>query len=265
MSGSLHSRQHSLSHHPSINTHATGYTPQTRHASRSTKNRGFGGFPMPYTMVTGLFDRVFPNIRKKLSRTVTIPHTTSYIPTHENAPPGTKSAPYISFRAIVGRNSAFHELTHEQMEELGGVEYRALNALLWIVGGVRLFIPSVFKQSLNISLVPYCYSTCVFYCHCTLHINQQMEGRIFTTPANTTCPYLMVCDPPPLFPTHPNKFVRFSLFQSTSAYSNTGFSLVDQSMVPFQTAYPMIFFMAFLILAGNTAFVSCNISNTFLY
>lgn len=27
-------------------------------------------------------------------------------------------------------------------------------------------------------------------------------------------------------------------------------------MVPFQTAYPMIFFMVFLILAGNTAFVS---------
>lgn len=36
-------------------------------------------------------------------------------------------------------------------------------------------------------------------------------------------------------------------------------SLVDQSMIPFQTAYPMIVFMIFLILAGNTAFVSCCI------
>jgi hypothetical protein len=30
------------------------------------------------------------------------------------------------------------------------------------------------------------------------------------------------------------------LFQSVSAFSNTGMSLVDQSMVPFQTAYLMI-------------------------
>jgi Trk-type K+ transport system membrane component len=41
---------------------------------------------------------------------------------------------------------------------------------------------------------------------------------------------------------------------------------VDQSMVPFQRAYPMIFAMIFLILAGNTAFVSiaklcCNVAD----
>lgn len=49
---------------------------------------------------------------------------------------------------------------------------------------------------------------------------------------------------------------RFSLFQVVSAYTNTGLSLVDQSMVPFQTAYPMIFFMIFLVVIGNTGFVS---------
>lgn len=41
-----------------------------------------------------------------------------------------------------------------------------------------------------------------------------------------------------------------------SAYTNAGMSLVDQSMVPFQEAYPMIVTMVFVILAGNTAFVS---------
>lgn len=51
-----------------------------------------------------------------------------------------------------------------------------------------------------------------------------------------------------------------------SAYTNAGMSLVDQSMVPFQRAYPMIFAMIFLILAGNTAFVSiaescCNVAD----
>lgn len=31
----------------------------------------------------------------------------------------------------------------------------------------------------------------------------------------------------------------YALFQSVSAFSNTGMSLADQSMVPFQTAYLM--------------------------
>lgn len=33
-------------------------------------------------------------------------------------------------------------------------------------------------------------------------------------------------------------------------------SLVDQSMIPFQTAYPMIVVLIWQILAGNTGFVS---------
>jgi hypothetical protein len=50
---------------------------------------------------------------------------------------GSKPVTYISFDAIVGRNSAFRLSTNEQLEELGGVEYRALNALLWLVAAVR--------------------------------------------------------------------------------------------------------------------------------
>lgn len=46
------------------------------------------------------------------------------------------------------------------------------------------------------------------------------------------------------------------MFQVVSAYTNTGTSLVDQSMVPFQRAYPMVLILAFLIVAGNTGFVS---------
>jgi len=48
--------------------------------------------------------------------------------------------------------------------------------------------------------------------------------------------------------------VWFSAFQVVSAYTNTGMSLEDQSMIPFQRAYPTILVMIFLILAGNTAF-----------
>ncbi|THG92683.1 hypothetical protein EW026_g8305 [Hermanssonia centrifuga] len=84
--------------------------------------------------------------------------------------------PYLSFIADVRRNSRFHDLTEEQLLELGGVEYRALNTLLWVV---------------------------------------------------------------PLV---------------VGAWANTGMSLVDQNMVPFQTAYLMIAVLIICVLAGNTAF-----------
>jgi hypothetical protein len=36
-------------------------------------------------------------------------------------------------KEVVGRNSQFHGLTHEEREQLGGVEYRAIRLLSWIV------------------------------------------------------------------------------------------------------------------------------------
>ena len=41
--------------------------------------------------------------------------------------------PYLSWTPTVGRNSAFADLTEEQREELGGIEYRALKLLLIIL------------------------------------------------------------------------------------------------------------------------------------
>ena len=49
---------------------------------------------------------------------------------------------------------------------------------------------------------------------------------------------------------------RYSAFQIVGAWANTGYSLVDQNLIPFQTAYPLLIFMVWLALAGNTGFVS---------
>lgn len=49
------------------------------------------------------------------------------------APRMAKPVNYISFDAMVGRNSRFHNLTAAQQEELGGVEYRVSLALLGTV------------------------------------------------------------------------------------------------------------------------------------
>ncbi|KAG2038690.1 cation transport protein-domain-containing protein [Suillus americanus] len=240
--------QHShvpLAQRPTIQTHLSS---NTRRGSNSyhldppqeQMLRGFGGFPMPHDLLGMLFGWLFPSTRNRLKRTVTIPVTTTLTggglgrtmsdaasipgrPTHSgsiSAKEGTKPVTYISFDAIVGRNSAFHFSTNEQLEELGGVEYRALNALLWLVA--------------------------------SYHITIQLVSFVVIAPYMSLPKWASNFEPPAQF-----RIITvpwFSLFQVISAYTNTGISLVDQNMVPFQTAYPMILFMIFCILAGNTAF-----------
>lgn len=86
--------------------------------------------------------RLFPGLHQKVKRTVTMPRTATLLPAdtvhtsrgpHEN----TTVVPYLSFPTIVGRNSVFHGLTEDQLEELGGIEFRALNMLMWAVPLVR--------------------------------------------------------------------------------------------------------------------------------
>jgi len=50
--------------------------------------------------------------------------------------------PYLSWQPTIGRNSAFVDLTEEQREELGGIEYRALKTLA-IVLVCKLFSRSI--------------------------------------------------------------------------------------------------------------------------
>ena len=106
----------------------------------TTMTQGYGGFPSPFELLRRLLDRLSPKFKNKLTRTLTMPATVSLTPSRAGTDQGKRHAPYISFDAIVGRNSSFHMLTQEQLDELGGVEYRALNALLWIVATVRVLL-----------------------------------------------------------------------------------------------------------------------------
>ncbi|KAJ1305946.1 hypothetical protein OPQ81_010663 [Rhizoctonia solani] len=169
---------------------------------------GYGGFPMPHELAGRAIKRFFPQTLT-LTRTLTMGSGT--------AEP--RQVPYITFDAIVGRNSQFHDLSQEEQEELGGVEYRALGALLWIIA--------------------------------VYHFGIQLFGFIVFVPYSSMSKWA------PVFREMQHRFVPpawFSAFQAVSAYTNTGMSLIDQSMVPFQTAYPMIVIMFFMLLAGNTAF-----------
>ena len=105
--------------------------------TRPARHGSFGGFPGPRQIISKLVHRFFPGMHRQLRRTVTMPRTTTITSIRGNNR-SARTVPYISFDAVVRHNSAFESLTDEQLEELGGVEFRALNALLWIVGIVRV-------------------------------------------------------------------------------------------------------------------------------
>lgn len=120
---------------------------------------------MPHEIARSLIQYFFPRLERQITRNLTFQRTAtiqrptgagfalnrtgtaasgrSYTGTINPAgmSGGPVPVPYISFDAVVGRNSRFQDLTSEQMEELGGVEYRALKVLLWIVPCVSGYLP----------------------------------------------------------------------------------------------------------------------------
>lgn len=124
---------------------ATFTQPTTSYTHRSSvpaARRGLGGFPMPHEIISSIIHKFFPNLERRIRRTVTIPVsqtlTSQRIEGGQQAA-GSRPVPYISFNALVGRNSTFHDLSHEQIEELCGIEFKALNCLVWIVPCVSFY------------------------------------------------------------------------------------------------------------------------------
>jgi len=113
----------------------------------SARMQGFGGFPNPLVAAATYAKNRIPNIRNAVERSTTMQRTTTLRSVRSmdsrmgtttfagSEHPNTKAVTYISFDAVVGRNSRFHGLTTSQQEELGGVEYRALTLLLKLVAG----------------------------------------------------------------------------------------------------------------------------------
>ncbi|PSK48659.1 hypothetical protein B9Z65_70 [Elsinoe australis] len=116
---------------------------------------------------------------------------------------------------FVSRNSEFHGLTEDERERLGGVEYRALIWLSWLV-------PT------------YCILFHLFSC---IGLGAWVaNNRADTTRRNGINPWWL------------------GAFNAVSAFNNSGMSVLDQNMTVFQDAYYMLITMSFLILAGNTCY-----------
>lgn len=190
----------------------------------SSKQRGFGGFPTPLELAGMAIKKAAPGVQERLQRTMTMPRTATFTSIRSGGgltDAGTKAAPYLSFDATVTGNSRFHALTEAQRDELGGVEYRALDLLAKLVPAYWLIV----NLSMFTLVAPYISSKAFPY------------NSVFTEQEPNT----------------PDK-TFFWAFNVVSAYTNTGMSLIDTSMTQMQNAYFLLIPMGFLILAGNTGF-----------
>ncbi|KAJ7157872.1 potassium transporter [Mycena crocata] len=191
---------------------ATIYSANRKVDPATKKFEGFGGFPGPVTLAKRLFKRGAPTTFRKLERKMTMPFTETL---------GAKDIPWLSFDGlVVGRNSAFRteSLSDEELEFIGGVEYRALRLLSYL-------IPFYFVATQLMAFILFAP---------WLSVTKQYDAVFAAQPRLVQKPW-------------------YSLFIVLAAYSGGGLSLVDQGMLPFQGAYLMIFALMFVILAGNHA------------
>ena len=124
--------------------------------------------------------------------------------------------PYLSWQPTVGRNSFFVNLTEDQREELGGIEYRALKTLAWVLVGFFFG----FHILGIICLTPWILTT-----QWGSVITEDGQGRPW-----------------------------WGIFTAASAFNDLGLTLTPDSMVSFQQAVFPLLLMTFLIIIGNTGF-----------
>ncbi|KAK5134775.1 hypothetical protein LTR08_006150 [Meristemomyces frigidus] len=125
--------------------------------------------------------------------------------------------PYLSWQATIGRNSAFIDLTQEQREELGGIEYRALKTLATILVGY--FVG--FHLLGMIVFLPW-----IIY---TGHWRA-----------------IVVADG--------GSPAWWGVFTPASMFNDLGLTLTPDSMISFQTATLPMLLGSYLIIIGNTGF-----------
>ncbi|KAK5085791.1 hypothetical protein LTR05_005079 [Lithohypha guttulata] len=126
---------------------------------------------------------------------------------------------YLSFRPKLDQKGRFHSLTRQQQREVGGVEFRALNLLTWLLPAYSIF----WMALACIVLAPYVQHT-------------------------STSNVIRGAQPGNLNPGW------WSIFASVSAYTNCGLNLLNDNMIPLKDNYLVLIFIAVTILAGNTLY-----------
>ncbi|CAD6573172.1 MAG: hypothetical protein ASARMPRED_005922 [Alectoria sarmentosa] len=126
---------------------------------------------------------------------------------------------YLSFQPSFDHKGRFHSLSEHEAEELGGVEYRALGVLMWLLPVYILF----WLTLAMVIMVPWSYRDSVANI-----IRYQQPGNL-----------------------SPGWWASFLV---VSGYGNCGLDLLNQNMIPFQGFYLALIVIGGAKLAGNTFF-----------
>lgn len=125
--------------------------------------------------------------------------------------------PYLSWQPTIKRNSAFVDLTEEQREELGGIEYRSLKTLAIIL----VFYYAGIHVLGAIVMIPW------------IELSRTYGGIPGESAQND---------------------VWWGIFTPASMFNDLGFTLTPDSMISFNTAILPLLFGSWLIIVGNTGF-----------
>ncbi|CCC11989.1 unnamed protein product [Sordaria macrospora k-hell] len=125
--------------------------------------------------------------------------------------------PYLSWEPTLGRNSQFHDLTEEQREELGGIEYRVLKLLQKII---LCYFFGFYLMGL-VGLLPWI-------------LKEDHWGQVVDAAGQSR--------------------VWWAFFTTNSAFMDLGYTLTPDSMNSFNTAVWPLLLLCFLIILGNTGF-----------
>lgn len=143
-----------------------------------------------------------------------------------------KPVSYISFDATVGRNSRFYGLSSNQASELLGIEYRVLSTI-YLFRKLILYINHQALCALTWIVSIYAIAFDLFF----FTILAAYTNRTKFQPT-----FQATGSPNPSF---------FSIFQVVSAWSNTGFSLVDTSLIPFTQDGCVLLMTMIAVLVGT--------------
>jgi potassium uptake Trk family protein len=125
--------------------------------------------------------------------------------------------PYLSWTPTLGRNSNFVDLSEEQREELGGIEYRALKMLALIL--------TVYFVGFHL-LGMACLTPWIMHTKSFKEVVEKVNVQPFW----------------------------WGIFTPASMFNDLGFTLTPDSMVSFQFAVLPLVLGTFLIIIGNTGF-----------
>ncbi|KAL7423539.1 hypothetical protein Q5752_001119 [Cryptotrichosporon argae] len=240
-SSTTHAVRHTVTHpHPYAGTPRLHH--HLPHFPRYGTHEGFGGPPNPLQLLTSLLpSQTRDRIRRRMSHDeapLTLLASTRRLFEKseaelwdEGASWGkwwrTRSARWLPDglgNLVVGRNSRFftEELDDEELEQLGGVEYRALRLLSYLVAGYIFCF-----QVIPFAIIAIYFSQVNTWDPSFIAASGAQSGTV-------------------------NKS-WYSLFQVVAAYSGAGLSLVDESMTPFKTCYLLIYLLDIAMIAGNHA------------